>query len=63
MSATLRPDPRNDLWSCTAKVLSVLIVFGVGWIFGFLVRWGIHTYYIDALGHCARSVLVKSRSR
>ena len=26
--------------------------FGIGWIFGFLVRWGVHHYYIDPLGHC-----------
>lgn len=26
--------------------------FGIGWIFGFLVRWGVHRYYIDPLGHC-----------
>lgn len=30
----------------------MLIVFGIGWIFGFLVRWGVHSYYIDPLGHC-----------
>ena len=26
--------------------------FGIGWIFGFLVRWGVHHYYVDPLGHC-----------
>ncbi len=30
----------------------MLIIFGVGWIMGFLVRWGIHEYYVDPLGHC-----------
>lgn len=33
-------------------MLAVLVSFGIGWIFGFLVRWGVHHYYIDPLGHC-----------
>ena len=43
-------------WSVAIKILSFLIVFGVGWIFGFLVRWGVHKYYIDPHGHCVTPV-------
>ena len=38
--------------------------FGIGWIFGFLVRWGVHHYYIDPLGHCtAPKVYEYSRAK
>eukprot|EP00096_Caligus_rogercresseyi_P014815 TRINITY_DN7307_c0_g1_i1.p1 TRINITY_DN7307_c0_g1~~TRINITY_DN7307_c0_g1_i1.p1 ORF type:complete len:824 (-),score=172.70 TRINITY_DN7307_c0_g1_i1:147-2618(-) len=39
---------------CTkgAKVMILLIIFGIGWIIGFLIRWGVHSLYIDPMGHC-----------
>jgi hypothetical protein len=39
-------------WSNAVKVLLILVSLGVGWILGFLVRWGVHHFYVDPLGHC-----------
>ena len=42
----------NQIWFNVIRSLVVLIIFLVGLIFGFLLRWGVHQYYIDPRGHC-----------
>uniref|UniRef100_A0A0K2UC67 Nacetylated alphalinked acidic dipeptidase 2 [Falco cherrug] n=1 Tax=Lepeophtheirus salmonis TaxID=72036 RepID=A0A0K2UC67_LEPSM len=39
---------------CTkgAKIMILMIIFGIGWIIGFLIRWSVHNFYIDPMGHC-----------
>jgi len=42
----------NSELSVLVRFLLIVLTFGLGWIFGFVVRWGIHEYYVDPLGHC-----------
>ena len=42
----------SSYWNLPIKVMVTLAIFGIGWIVGFLVRWGIHHYHIDPKGHC-----------
>ena len=39
-------------WNISIKLLAAMVIFGIGWIVGFVVRWGVHHYYIDPKGHC-----------
>ena len=32
------------------------IFLGLGWIVGFVVRWSVHKFYIDPMGHCVTPV-------
>ena len=40
------------LWEFAIRFLSGAIIFGIGWIVGFVVRWGVHKYHTDYNGHC-----------
>ena len=51
-NGTVPQRSQSRLWNVTVNVLLAVILLGVGWIGGFLVRWGVHKYYIDPQGHC-----------
>ena len=46
----------NWCWKHAVKILSACIIFGMGWIMGFVVRWSVHKFYIDPNGHCVAPV-------